>query len=901
MAKKVEFILGVDKKPIDVAVDATLNLKQAYREVLKELNKTKEGTKEFELLAKKAGELKDGIEKTSVKSKDLFGSLSMLPGPVGQFASGVDSAISSLKLFTSFSFKDLKFQLGETVDDIKDIVKNLFGLNVAQETNAAVTNQQTAATTQNTVAQNANANSSKQAAAANVAQTATVEAEAAATKGATAATYTFSNALKAIGIGFLLAGLALLITYWDKIVDAVTGATDVTRAYKDAQTEVAKQTGDFQKKLYEVEGALKAAKTGTINKKDALKLYNDKLADTVGYAKDLETAERLLKENTGKVIESIKQRAIAQVFYGKAAEASAKLVSGEGLEPTFWQKTFNLIKAGGNPFVAISNDIETLGENYAEVNDQVTRFTTEGDKAMKTALEIDATLNKPTKPEEKKPTTTKEDPKIQATKDLYKKLGELQDENTVTSIQKERDRQDKELQVAKEREIKEINALQLKDAVIEENGKKMTIKAADVREQMLKQIETKYTNKKTELTTKRNDEDKKKLKDHTRKIEDIEINAIANKEEREKKQREKERDRAIQDLEEDENFIKYSEEKKEQIRQQIRDHYANKEKEIKDEKDKEAKDKEIEKLDDELKFLQIRGEALQEGTRAYYQNQRDILKKAEEKEIADAKKNGEEKKKTEEQIQKDIQDIKKKYAKENADLNLAEVEAYLQTAKQIAAGVGNIISMASEVNQLKMQNELQAAKGNAEETDKIKRKYFEKNKKSSIASAAISTFQAAIDAFLSMAKIPVVGPYLGGLAAAATLYFGNEKIKAIKAQQYESEGGSSPSSFGKNYAEGGMIKGPRHAQGGTMIEAEGGEAIMTRGAVTMFGPLLSMMNQAGGGTSFNKDMLTTANDAPLTTNPSQQQSPMIMKTYVVSNELTTEAEKQARLKDLSTL
>jgi hypothetical protein len=28
---------------------------------------------------------------------------------------------------------------------------------------------------------------------------------------------------------------------------------------------------------------------------------------------------------------------------------------------------------------------------------------------------------------------------------------------------------------------------------------------------------------------------------------------------------------------------------------------------------------------------------------------------------------------------------------------------------------------------------------------------------------------------------------------------------------------------------------------------------------------------------------------------------MIMKTYVVSNELTTESERQARLKDLSTL
>ena len=113
--------------------------------------------------------------------------------------------------------------------------------------------------------------------------------------------------------------------------------------------------------------------------------------------------------------------------------------------------------------------------------------------------------------------------------------------------------------------------------------------------------------------------------------------------------------------------------------------------------------------------------------------------------------------------------------------------------------------------------------------------------------------------------------------------------------------GNSAQALGKNYGDGGMIDGPRHAQGGTLINAEGGEAIMTRGAVTMFAPLLSALNQAGGGTSFAPNALTTRYDAPNVSNPAQEQSPVIMKTYVVSNELTTEAEKQARLKDLSTL
>ena len=42
---------------------------------------------------------------------------------------------------------------------------------------------------------------------------------------------------------------------------------------------------------------------------------------------------------------------------------------------------------------------------------------------------------------------------------------------------------------------------------------------------------------------------------------------------------------------------------------------------------------------------------------------------------------------------------------------------------------------------------------------------------------------------------------------------------------------------------GGMIDGPSHSQGGVPINAEGGEAVMTKGAVTVFAPLLSLMNK----------------------------------------------------------
>jgi len=111
---------------------------------------------------------------------------------------------------------------------------------------------------------------------------------------------------------------------------------------------------------------------------------------------------------------------------------------------------------------------------------------------------------------------------------------------------------------------------------------------------------------------------------------------------------------------------------------------------------------------------------------------------------------------------------------------------------------------------------------------------------------------------------------------------------------------NSAEALGRNYEKGGLLKGPRHAQGGMMIEAEGGEAIMTRGAVTMFAPMLSAMNQMGGGTSFGNQLFIRP-DAASVSKPAEEQAPVIMKTYVVSNELTSEQEKLARLKDLSTL
>ena len=367
----------------------------------------------------------------------------------------------------------------------------------------------------------------------------------------------------------------------------------------------------------------------------------------------------------------------------------------------------------------------------------------------------------------------------------------------------------------------------------------------------------------------------------------------------------------LENLEKDKAFITKSETEKESIRKLYRDQAAQAEQKVKDDANKKDEDERLKKLDSDLRFLQIKQGAQIQGTKGYYDVLREIQKKAEQKEIEDLKATDDFKKASKEKQEAAITQIQEKASRDRKQINMQEALAYADMASKII-GIGTQITAAlGAIYENQMNRELKAAGDNQQKQEEIKKKYFEKNKKLQIANATIQMFQSAISAFSSMAAIPVVGPALGAIAAAAAIALGIANINKIKSQQYESAAGgtgegkgeaAAPASpnLGKNYEQGGLIGGRRHAQGGTIIEAEAGEAIMTRGAVTMFQPMLSMMNQMGGGTSFSKGASGQAGyDNPRVTETITQ--PQIVKTYVVSSDLTNEAQKQARLKDLSTL
>ena len=140
--------------------------------------------------------------------------------------------------------------------------------------------------------------------------------------------------------------------------------------------------------------------------------------------------------------------------------------------------------------------------------------------------------------------------------------------------------------------------------------------------------------------------------------------------------------------------------------------------------------------------------------------------------------------------------------------------------------------------------------------ERIQRKAFERKKKMDIAQVMIDTAVAVAKIKLNaavMASNPVTIGFMGislsqiGLAVAA----GVAQIAVIASQQF-AQGGMI-----EEFANGGLVHGKSHAQGGEkfavggrVVELEGGEAVINKRSTAMFGRQLSAMNAAGGGVKF---------------------------------------------------
>ncbi|WP_314342345.1 chromosome segregation ATPase [Capnocytophaga sputigena] len=172
---------------------------------------------------------------------------------------------------------------------------------------------------------------------------------------------------------------------------------------------------------------------------------------------------------------------------------------------------------------------------------------------------------------------------------------------------------------------------------------------------------------------------------------------------------------------------------------------------------------------------------------------------------------------SDEQYQRNLELIRKNYAKKKMAIDKSVEDAKLQAFQSV---FGQIKGLVGE----------QTALGKA----------------AAIAETTINTYMAAQKAYSAMSGIPVVGPALGAVAAAAAITSGLMNVAKITSTEVK-------------YADGGLLRGKSHSEGGIPFtvagrggfEAEGGEYIVNKRATAMYFPVLEAINRSVGYGNYN--------------------------------------------------
>lgn len=894
MASKIQFQYNIDSKDVTLAADRTLSLKEQIKAMRTELLKTQEGTAEFDILSKKLNETTDNFNRVNAKSKELFGTFSLLPGTLGDISGQLDGSIGLLKTFSGFSLKEISTQFGNLMDDIGEIVLNILGLNKANKTLAVTTKEVAVAQEGAAVATEVN--------------TVATEGLIVAEEGATVAAKGLGAALKAIGIGLIIAAVATLIAYWDELKDAIMGTSDVTRAYDDAQKQVTKDVTEFNTKLIDVKTALKAAENGTLSKEKALKIYNDKLGETVGYAGSLEQAESLMASNTKVVIDGIKLRAQAQIFYAKSAEAAAKAVSGEGVDPGFWQSTFNLIKSGGNLFSYSVGQAETMAENLNEINDVSKKFAAEGDKLTAQAIENDKKLKqglaKPPEPP-KKPSGGK-DPAVQAKEQSLKDIAKLEEEGFINSLS------------AREKEEFMVNQKYSKAIYEAIKYGKDTATLKDLQAKELTKIAKKY-----------DEEAFKKEIEKTRSNNQLKLAQADTLYERMKNKYGEDSKEARKAL--DDKFaaeVKVYQDELTALEDKVKAGGILTDEEIRKQgelalaigkvatakeasegkgKDKASKER-MKDVEDEIKLLDTLLEnefVAVEDKRILLQQENQIEQEAYEQAKIDAAGNAEELANIEKAHTQFLQD----QANKRTQIEFDAIEA----RKNILLGYADLVGqIGSIISSIAGDNKQLAIAGIVVEQGAALAKVLI-NRSATISAATLGAAPAlanpltAVLAQATLTKTILQANLTAAISAAGIVAGAAKGIADINSANTTGSNTntnvSSSSQQPRKLARGGMVTGPGSSTSDSIpAMLSTGESVINAASTAMFAPLLSTINQMGGGARFADGGIApySSIDKSEPFGSFQSEQPMI-KTYVVASDMTSQQQLDRNSKNRSTL
>lgn len=247
--------IDVDSGDVQIASDKVLTLQQQIKVLRQELQKTPEGTKEFNLLVAKLNDTRDAFDRVNIKGKEIFGTLGLIPGPIGEIAARTNSAIDALKVFGSFSANDLKAQFAALGDDFKGALVTLGKL--------------TGITALYTTLNNALAKSF----------VAVGVGEQAAATGARA----FSAALTATGVGLAVVGIGILVGKLMEVYESYTNAGKAVQDFDEALKASAEE-GKTQADIYLENEVLRAEAAGK-SEAEIIKIKQDSLKKQINLTK----------------------------------------------------------------------------------------------------------------------------------------------------------------------------------------------------------------------------------------------------------------------------------------------------------------------------------------------------------------------------------------------------------------------------------------------------------------------------------------------------------------------------------------------------------------------------------------------------------------------------------------
>jgi len=208
--------------------------------------------------------------------------------------------------------------------------------------------------------------------------------------------------------------------------------TEDAKAYKDTLKDFTSGAAEAQKQVNKVKYAFNDARLGIISKDDALKLYNDTLGKTIGGAKSINEAERILANNAEAYVKITGWKAQANAMLAISAQKSAEHIV-KMME--FEKETANMPSFAAN---AIKKNLQDEEKEIAAIEKRANEMML-GIQLFQSRYNINTDEKTPDKKDTKKPDSKE--------KEQEKFLSEL----NLRLQEQEKERRIKELE---EREIK---------------------------------------------------------------------------------------------------------------------------------------------------------------------------------------------------------------------------------------------------------------------------------------------------------------------------------------------------------------------------------------------------------------------------------------------------------------